>query len=71
MSKRLLYGVEVERGINPKHTEHLYRKKWLQKHIDNNASVIVCDERTTLPVRAEYNYPVDFENEVKEKSFEL
>ncbi len=71
MSKRTLYGVEVESGINPNHTEHLYRKKWLTKHLDGGASVIVCDEKTKLPVRAEYKYPVDFEKEVEERSFEL
>jgi hypothetical protein len=71
MSKRLLYGVEVEPGRNPAHTEHLYRKKWLKKHIDEGANVIVCDENTRLPVRAEYHYPHDFEQEVEEKSFTL
>lgn len=71
MSKRTLYGIEVEAGTNPKHTEYLYRKKWLKHHIDNQASNIVCDEITRFPVRAEYRYPVDFENEVKEKSIEL
>lgn len=71
MSKRMLYGIEVERGINPKHTEYLYRKKWLKKHLDDGASNIVCDEITRLPVRAEYKYPIDFENEVVEKSFEV
>lgn len=71
MSKRMLYGVEVERGRSPEHTEYLYRKKWLKHHIDAGASNIVCDENTRLPVRAEYNYPVDFEQEVKEKSFEV
>lgn len=71
MSKRMLYGVEVEPGRNPAHTEYLYRKKWLQKHIDAGAHSIVCDEKTRLPVRAEYRYPVDFEQEVEEKSFEI
>lgn len=71
MSRRMLYGVEVEKGKNPAHTEHLYRKKWLQKHIDGGADVIVCDETTKLPVRAEYRYPIDFEEEVREKSFTL
>lgn len=66
---RMLYGVEVEAGRNPAHTEHLYRKKWIQKHIDAGAHTIVCDENTHLPIRAEYNYPIDFEQEVKEKSF--
>lgn len=71
MPKRMLFGVEVEAGRTPAHTEHLYRKKWLEKHIEAKADVIVCDEVTRMPVRAEYKYPVDFEHEVKEKSFEV
>lgn len=56
----ILDGIPVVRGVNPAHTEYMYRAKWLEKHKD--ASMIVVSETTGLPVRAEYDYePVKME----------
>lgn len=39
---------------NPAFDEYMYRKKWLELH--KQADNLVFDEKTKLPVRAEYKY---------------
>jgi dihydroorotase-like cyclic amidohydrolase len=58
-------GIEIQTTGNPARTESIYRIKWLEAHRD--ADVIVVDELSRLPVRAEYNYPADFEQKIEVK----